>query len=437
MTAYHRLTPYESPLFSPYYFLFTVQKFALYYKYHTLEVHVTHKNVSPPFRKFLPFIIILIIIPLLGCNLTNLLGGQDKSSDAMTLEEALEITPVDGRPIVMEEMGPPDAFTINFRELEGQMVRWETWSYFDYTTMFEFVDGELIWTIELEEVPNGSIFAHWYDPFQFQAGLSPADIGFLLADQELLEVDLTDLDLEGSLALAGDQILLGFVDDQLVYVETVILSPAEDGQPLGDDEPVSSEGDEPADTAPIQFVDDFESETSLAKPIFNSSFMEYENIDGKGVLTTHYKLAVMGAYYDEPILEDFILEVEIHPLGSAEGAKAGVMFRSQNSTIESEYYYTISVMPSEQQIRFEAWFGGEFAVWEHQDIPENLVPKYGIYNLKVDCQTDSIQVYLSDELAAEFTSDLIQGPGNFGLMTVSSEIPETVLFDNLVITEHP
>ena len=405
---------------------------------------MTHKNASPPFRKFLPLIIILIIIPLLGCNLTNILGDRFSKSDTMSLEEALEVTPVDARPTVLEEMGPPDTFTINFSDLEGQTVRWENWSYFDFTRQFDFIDGELLWTIDIEEVPDGSIYAHFYDPLEFQASMSLAEVQNLLPGQELVEIDLAAVDLEGALILAGDQIMFGFVDDQLVYVETVILSPSEDGQPLGDFGSGTNQGNQPeettpdpTDSAPINFVDDFESDISLAKPVFDSSFMEYENIDGKGVLTTHYAQAVMVAYYDEPIMDDFILEVEIHPLSFAEGAKAGVMFRSENPTIGSDYYYLIAVMPSRQEIRFEAWYGGEFSVWEYQSIPPDLVPQYDIYNLEIDCQADSIKVYLRDKLAAEFSNDLIGDPGNFGLIIVSPDPGETALFDNLAISEHP
>ncbi|TFG49931.1 MAG: DUF1080 domain-containing protein [Anaerolineales bacterium] len=410
---------------------------------------MTLKPAPSPIRKFLPYILILISLPLLGCNLLNRIGIGSSDPDTMSVEEALEITPLDSRPTMLEEMGPPDAFTITFQDLEGQIVRWESWSYFDYTSQFDFIDGELLWNIELEPVPDGSIFAHFYDPADFVAGMTPAQVKDLLSDQELLEVNLAALDQEGALALAGDQILLGFDHNQLVYVETVILSPDPDGLPLADFEPVLDVEVQPAETdsdptesAPVEsdpalFQDDFEGDTALAKPIFDTSFMEYGVIDGQGILTTHYVQAVMVAYYDAPVLKDFILEVDIRPLGFVQGAKAGVMFRSENPTVGADYYYTISVMPSDQQIRFESWYGGEWAVWEFQDIPQDLIPKYGIYKLKIDCQDDSIRVYLSDQLAAEFTNSLIQDPGNFGLTIVSSRVPETVAFDNLVITEHP
>jgi len=405
---------------------------------------VKHKSAPPHVRKFLPFLFILILIPLLGCNLLERIGGFASESEAMSLEDALELTPLDSRPTVLEEMGPPDAFLIKFQELEGQTIRWETWSYFDFTTLFEFIDGELLWTIELEEVPDGSIFAHWYDPADFQAGLSSADVKNLFSDQELLEIDLASLDLEGSLALAGDQILFGFDNDQLIYVETVILSPDEDGKPLGDFGSITDIEDQPPETPPDtaerhpgQFQDDFESDTTLAKPIFDTSIMEYGNIDGLGVLTAHNLNEILLAYYDAPLLQDFILEVEIRPLDFAPGSQAGVMFRFEDPIGGSDYYYIIAVTPSDQQIWLQGWSEGDWAVWEFQDIPEDLFPKYGIYKMKIDCQGDTLRVYLSDQLAAEFTNSVIQGPGTFGLTIVASQAPETVVFDNLVITEHP
>jgi hypothetical protein len=97
----------------------------------------------------------------------------------------------------------------------------------------------------------------------------------------------------------------------------------------------------------------------------------------------------------------------------------------------------ISILPNEGQIVFETWLGGVWAQLERQNIPLELIPPYGIYQLKIDCQGETILVYLSDELVAEFSSDLILEPGYFGLSMISARDPETVLFDNLVITEHP
>lgn len=171
---------------------------------------------------------------ILACNLGSTVGDQiDLSSEGiiietppeLTLEEALAGAVEDRRGTVLEEMGAPDVFTIVFEDLEGTTVRSEQWSYLDYGSRFDFIDGELLWTIDLEPVPDGSIYAHFYDPLNFTSYMSINEVRALLEDQELLEVDLTEADLPGGMMLVGDQIVLGFDQGRLVYVETLILSP--------------------------------------------------------------------------------------------------------------------------------------------------------------------------------------------------------------------
>ena len=141
---------------------------------------MTRHSSSLPSVPYLSLILILINLLLVGCGLFE--PFSPPAEPAMSVEEALEIEPLDSRPTVMEEMGPPDAFTIQFKELEGEIVRWETWSYFDFTTQFDFIDGELIWTIDIEPVPDGSIYAHFYDPLELQEGMSQADVQALYPD---------------------------------------------------------------------------------------------------------------------------------------------------------------------------------------------------------------------------------------------------------------
>ena len=414
---------------------------------------MTHPTVSPPLRRLFPLFLIIFLLLTPGCGLLGGTQEPEPTESGMTLEEALQTTPLDGRPTVLEELGPPDAFTIQFKELEGQIVRWESWSYFDFTTQFDFIDGELIWRIDIEPVPDGSFYAHFYDPLELQAGMSQAEVEALFPEIDFWEIPLDALDMEDGIALAGEQIFLGFYQDELVYVETVILSPSEDGKlldfaessPTEEIQPTQSEPTPepqplPTETAvidPILLQDYFESDTAQAIPLFGEAFMEYGNIDGVGALTTHFPGGILLAYYSQPVRDDFILEVEIQPLSFAEDAKAGILFRSENPVGGADYYNLITIKPSSQQIWLEVWKGGVWAVQESRDIPPDLIPQYGVYKLKIDCQGQDIKVYLRDKVAAEFSSDLILDPGHFGFSIISSQDPETVLFDKLVITEHP
>jgi len=143
----------------------------------------------------------------------------------MTLEEALNIPAEDQRVRLLELMGPPDTFRLTFQELEGTDVRWEEWAYYDLGARFDFVDGQLLWTVDLEPAPDLAIYAHLYDPREFTAGLSPAEAKSLLADQEVSEMDLAEGDIPGGLMMGADQLMLGFDQERLVYAESFYLAP--------------------------------------------------------------------------------------------------------------------------------------------------------------------------------------------------------------------
>lgn len=189
---------------------------------------ISHKYPHPipsNLKPALPLVALALFLSTIACNAPLPRLGALLAPADMSVEEALAVDPVDRRPVVLGEMGAPDAFTITFQEIEGQTVRWEEWAYHEFDSRFDFVDGELLWSLELEPVADGSIYAHFYDPRDFHASMTVAEARQLLDEQELVEVDLAEGDIPAGLLLAGDQILLGFENDRLVYVQTFILSP--------------------------------------------------------------------------------------------------------------------------------------------------------------------------------------------------------------------
>lgn len=153
--------------------------------------------------------------------------------DLEDLQAALTVEKVDDRPEVIAYMGVPDAFDIAFVEVEGGFVRMESWRYYQFALQVDFVDGEAVWMIELEPLPAGTLFAVWYDPLAFTQGMSAVEVARLVAasspaGEQPQWIDLAEggEDLLGGTALIGDQIVIGFDQDQLVYVETIALLPS-------------------------------------------------------------------------------------------------------------------------------------------------------------------------------------------------------------------
>ena len=168
----------------------------------------------------------------LSCNLTDRLLGEEIEITAGLINEALTMGTVDDRPGVMEELGRPDAFDFSIVQVEGGEVRMESWRYFQYGTRVDFVDGEALWTVEIDPMPEGTIFAAWYDPLTFTTGMSQAEVIALAAAQSpagmapvFIDVSQAGEDMTGGMVLVGDQILIGVQNDRVVYVETVAMVP--------------------------------------------------------------------------------------------------------------------------------------------------------------------------------------------------------------------
>jgi hypothetical protein len=200
-------------------------------------------RVRGRYLRFL-LLVIALLIAALACNLPVAAPGNGQSDEidhpeldtlmeevGISLDELMEVPSVDERTDTLEYMGAPDAFTLEWQELQGQIVRWEEWSYFDFESRFDFVDGVLLWTLDIEPAPSGSIYAHLFNPLEFDFGMTMAEIQRMLPDIAMTEIPLDEAEIPGGVLLAGDQILLGFDEDELVYVQTFILEPEE---PLDD-----------------------------------------------------------------------------------------------------------------------------------------------------------------------------------------------------------
>lgn len=406
-----------------------------------------------PYRKHPLVLILLSSIILLGCTLTrtliDLVSQVSPFSQQMTLEEALTVTPEDRRPTVLEEMGAPDTFTVHFQTLEGETVRYETWSYFDFQSRFDFIDGELLWTAELEPLSDGSLFPHYYDPAHFQAGMTVDEVRELLGGEELLEIDLAEGDIPGGLGLVGDQILLGFDRGQLVYVETLALSPAEPGQgaglPVEEEDQAAAAGADPAKPTPqhapesgtLIFQDDFEGESARAAPLFGEEFMTYDLAAGRGALTSKFETGVVPVLYQDLTLGDFVLEVEITAVNLAAGSSTGVIFRVDQVGGGLDDYYFLMLGPGEHEVEFAAFKDGAFVRDEAREIPEELRSGDGLYRLRLEVKGEGFRVLLNGAPAAAFTDQHITEPGLVRLVLISNAPPETVYFDQLIVTTHP
>lgn len=136
-------------------------------------------------------------------------------------------TKPDRRVELRAQIGSPDAFIVTADEIDGELVRFESWIYYESETQFDFADGEVLWSVALDPLPDGSLLPLQYDPDMFELLASADDVRALLPDVELTEVGIKEKAIPKGIFLAGEQLLLGFVDDKLIYAESMALVPEE------------------------------------------------------------------------------------------------------------------------------------------------------------------------------------------------------------------
>jgi hypothetical protein len=152
--------------------------------------------------------------------------GSDYTSEDLAL--ALSVPLVDERPEILENLGRPDEFDIAVVQVDGDQVRRESWWYYGLGTRVDFVDGVIVWTIELAPETETTFYPAWYDPTAFETGMTVEQATALLIDASPagltpVAIDLSEggEELANAVILAGDQITLLFEEDRLVSVESV------------------------------------------------------------------------------------------------------------------------------------------------------------------------------------------------------------------------
>lgn len=161
------------------------------------------------------------------------LGPDNVDQLRAAMQEEIE----DHRPQTLEMLGRPDAFSIMEMDVEGIKLTRESWQYFGLATQVDFVNGEAAFTTSLDPAPVEAIFPAWYDPLDFSAGMTAAEVieAATAASPagtvpEPVDIPAMSEEFPSGELLIGDQILIGLYDGLVVYVETVALYPEEETQ---------------------------------------------------------------------------------------------------------------------------------------------------------------------------------------------------------------
>jgi hypothetical protein len=126
--------------------------------------------------------------------------------------------------------GLPDLFDVSYEVLgaesepEGRVVRYETWTYFDLLTAYEFADGRFVAMYPVDDVEGMVLVPNHLDPRDFDRALTWDVLFERLGrpDGAASSVLPPEYEVEAT-AYAIGQLLAVFDADGLVFVESVPL----------------------------------------------------------------------------------------------------------------------------------------------------------------------------------------------------------------------
>jgi len=127
--------------------------------------------------------------------------------------------------LLIDEFSWPDSFTIlEADDEQGEHVRFETWIYYQGKIIYTFFDGVFQVEGDVETLPDGFIPTP-HHPDQFPLGASPDQIQALLPDHTLTPIDNSEAIQPGAQMFVAQQLVLGFLDNRLFYVDALAFIP--------------------------------------------------------------------------------------------------------------------------------------------------------------------------------------------------------------------
>jgi hypothetical protein len=171
-------------------------------------------------------VIVASVLAVVACTGTD--GSADPDSGGSAGAAAAVVT--DSKEALLGVLGPPDAFTTKVVAVGDAEVPVDSFVYAELGRSYEMVDGVVVGEEEVEAFPDGTMLPLHLGYYDVRTGMTETEVRQSLEGYELTSIDAAALDMpaEATLLAAG-QILIGLIDDRVVYIQTYPLVPDADG----------------------------------------------------------------------------------------------------------------------------------------------------------------------------------------------------------------
>jgi hypothetical protein len=201
--------------------------------------------------------------------------------------------------------------------------------------------------------------------------------------------------------------------------------PAEIDSPPGEIDPALGENPDLAETpimtpeivaaSGLLLEDHFEDPANTAVPLFGPESMEFEIVDGAGLMTAH-NAGLLAAMYDSPPINDFVATLEFLVPAPAAGAGYGMVFRSDDAPGGLAHFYLVLVSPGDGNVVLSRLDTG--GVKELARVPYTGGSD-GEISMVTRAQGGEFEVEVNGEILVNAQDSAPLGPGIFGLAMLS------------------
>jgi hypothetical protein len=161
--------------------------------------------------------------------------------------------------------------------------------------------------------------------------------------------------------------------------------------------------------------------------------MTFAEQSGEGVLTALSPNDVLPLLYNDALLSDLALEVDVRFAQAQAGSSAGVILRSDDAAGGLASYYHFTYLPAEREVRLDLWHGGRWSTLARSAIPDGVLVQGAIDRLRVEADGSRLRMFVNQTMILDLDDDSLTAPGIVGLSLTAAQAPETVYFDNLRI----
>jgi len=190
------------------------------------------------------------------------------------------------------------------------------------------------------------------------------------------------------------------------------------------------------------FSEDFDSDDTIAVPVFSDEYMHFFRPKGFGYIESTSYTGVLPVMFPEIKLSDFIVEFDFKMPEAYDDSRCGLIFRSDSDITDGlNKYYALFLYPKSNQVKMGIWIDDDWAFSEYMEPDPSFHQGSDLNHVRLEVSGESQKVYINGVFLANFNNQALKEPGLIGLFLYPSDAIDEgevdyVFFDNVLAFEN-